>query len=193
MHSSDLLADLIRYHRRARGLSQIALAQTAQVSRTVVQRLERGNLMASWQNVMRILTVLKVDIEFQSPLMAEFERVGVGALELHFHALIRERAEEFQAPEPVEWPALSSGVNAGGKRWFSLPGVTGGFQYWFADRAQEPNRKPRLIVESWNRDVLGSEARHEITAEGAKFMGPLINGVHFSAKSSGGIAARAVG
>ena len=175
---------LIRFHRRAAGLSQIELAGQAGVSRTVVQRLERGDLMASWQNVLKILAVVRVEVGFASPLMAEFERVGVQAIETHFHALIRERAGEFLAQQPVELPELSRALNPGLKRWLSIPGRSGGFQYWFAD--QDPEGEPRLIVESWDREVVCSEARHEITSEGCKFVGRVINGVDFSAKAPGG-------
>lgn len=179
---SEQLGPLMRYHRRSAGLSQIELAKLAGVSRTVVQRLEQGNLMASWQNVLKLLAVLTVEIGFESPLMEEFERMAVQTLETHLHALIRERAGEYLAKESdVVLPTLSGAMRPGVKRWLSIPRMAGGFQYWL-ERSDADNAV-KLIVESWNRDVPGSEARHEITSAGAAFVGRVINGVDFSAKA----------
>ncbi len=138
--------------------------------------------MASWQNVLNLLAVLKVEVGFESPLMEEFERAGVQALETQFHALIRERAGELLAKESgIELPMLSGAMRPGVKRWLSIPGMAGGFQYWL-ERSDQDDALT-LIVESWNRDVPGSEARHEITPAGAAFVGRIINGVDFSAKA----------
>lgn len=144
-------------------------------------------MMASWHNVCKILTVLGVEISFEGPLMAEFERAGVQAIEEHFHALIRDRAGEFLAERPFELPELSHSIKPDLKRWLSIPGLAGGFQYWFAVGVGERDGEAKLIVESWNREVPGSEARHEITSEGSVFVGRIINGVDFSGKSSTGI------
>jgi len=52
------------------------------------------------------------------------------------------------------------------KGWFGVPGMHGGFAYWFDDRSAQPT----LVVESWCRVVDGSGQRHEVTVAGARLV-----------------------
>ena len=81
----------------------------------------------------------------------------------HFHALIRERAAEMKADEPPDLPDLDTvSDSAEVHEWFDVPGMYGGFAYWF-DRGATALT---LVSESWSRVVEGSGKRHAITAAG---------------------------
>ena len=64
------LDSLIRYHRRQAGLSQIELAEIADVSRIVVQAVEAGEDGIKWRNLCGILEVLNIRLEPKGPLVA---------------------------------------------------------------------------------------------------------------------------
>ena len=53
------LPSLVRYHRKAADLSQIELAELANVSRKVVQCIESGGEHISLKNVQAVLLTLK--------------------------------------------------------------------------------------------------------------------------------------
>lgn len=63
------LSSLIRFHRREAGLSQIALAELAGVSRRVVQDVESGEEGISWKNLCAILRTLNITLEPQGPMV----------------------------------------------------------------------------------------------------------------------------
>lgn len=56
----------IRAARTARGLTQIELAQHANVSRGVLQKLEGGRGTATLENVLKILHMLSLDLVVQA-------------------------------------------------------------------------------------------------------------------------------
>jgi hypothetical protein len=97
--------------------------------------------------------------------MTEAQAQAMAAIERHFHALIRERCGELVDQAGLTLPSLA-GLTTSDEQpaWFPVPGMAGGFAYRFASK-REP---PVLIVESWSRIVVGSEQRHEITAEGCR-------------------------
>lgn len=68
------LAALIRFHRKRSGLTQQQLAELAGVGKNLVYDLEGGKTTVRWANLLRVLEVLNIRIEFQSPLMAPFRR-----------------------------------------------------------------------------------------------------------------------
>lgn len=88
------------------------------------------------------------------------------SIELHFHGLIRRRAEEFGI-DVAQLPDLSC---ASGTRenpaYFPVPGMHGGFAYWFEGEGQAA----KLVTESWSRVVGGSGERHEIEASGMRLI-----------------------
>lgn len=62
------LKNLIIEHRKKSHLSQNDLALFAGVSRTAIQRLEQGNMTIQMDTLLKILTVLNIQILLQGPL-----------------------------------------------------------------------------------------------------------------------------
>ena len=67
------LPSLVRYHRKAADLSQIELAELANVSRKVVQCVEAGGEQVSWKNVHAVLAVLNVTLTPTGPLVSQWQ------------------------------------------------------------------------------------------------------------------------
>ena len=89
------------------------------------------------------------------------------AIERNFHDVIRSRAAALVQEHNLTLPDLTELVRAHEpKAWFPVPGMYGGFSYWFEGEGPEA----RLVVESWCRVFGGSGQRHVITAEGSKLV-----------------------
>lgn len=73
MLESQLLAILIRKHRKAAGLSQLQLAEMAGVGKTVVFDLEKGKETIQLDTLRKILTVLNIKVQLTSPFMNQIE------------------------------------------------------------------------------------------------------------------------
>lgn len=71
--STDI-AQLIAFHRSRSGLTQQELAALAGVGKNLIYELEKGKLTVRLENLLKVLRVLNVDMEFHSPLMAAFRR-----------------------------------------------------------------------------------------------------------------------
>lgn len=69
MLEPQLLAEIIRKHRKAAGLSQIQLAEMAGVGKTVVFDLEKGKESVQLDTLQKILAVLNIKVQLISPLM----------------------------------------------------------------------------------------------------------------------------
>ena len=69
---SDELASLIRWHRRRAGLSQVALARHAGVSRYVVQDLEAEAGRTTWARMVPVLLALNIRLEPKGPLVGQW-------------------------------------------------------------------------------------------------------------------------
>lgn len=69
MINSYSLSEIIKKHRKAAGLSQLALAQLAGVGKTVIFDLEKGKESVQLDTLLKILKVLNISIEFNSPFM----------------------------------------------------------------------------------------------------------------------------
>lgn len=69
MLEPQLLAEIIRKHRKAAGLSQIQLAEMAGVGKTVVFDLEKGKETIQLDTLRKILSVLNIKVQLKSPLM----------------------------------------------------------------------------------------------------------------------------
>jgi hypothetical protein len=85
------------------------------------------------------------------------------AIEAHFYDVIRHRVGDLVTKEAMALPelgALLPGARHAG--WFPVPGMYGGFKYWW----EGGPANPRLIVESWSRIAEGSGQRHVVTADG---------------------------
>jgi y4mF family transcriptional regulator len=67
MNDFDLGA-LIKDHRKKAGLTQLELANLAGVGKTTVFDIEKNKESIRWNNLLAILHVLNIKIEFKSPL-----------------------------------------------------------------------------------------------------------------------------
>lgn len=71
---SITIAQLIAYHRQRSGLSQQQLAALAGVGKNLIYELEKGKQTVRLENLLSVLRVLNIEIDFRSPLMTAFHR-----------------------------------------------------------------------------------------------------------------------
>ena len=69
--SSNLIGNVVRFHRRRAGLSQHSLADLAGVGKTSVFDIEKGKPTVRLATLMAVLHVLNIDLALDGPLMAE--------------------------------------------------------------------------------------------------------------------------
>lgn len=99
--------------------------------------------------------------------MGHITEVDLLEIQRHFHAVIRERAAELINKSGLALPDLAPLLHSQEpKAWFPIPGMYGGFQYWFDFERNEA----KLITKSWCRIAEGSGQRHEITASGSRLV-----------------------
>lgn len=67
------IGSVVRFHRRAAGLTQIELANLAGVGKTVVFDIENNKASIQCNTLQKVLNALNITITFESPLMKEFE------------------------------------------------------------------------------------------------------------------------
>ncbi|WP_372366681.1 hypothetical protein [Candidatus Uabimicrobium sp. HlEnr_7] len=92
----------------------------------------------------------------------------------NFYKLIRSRIIEIISLDAIKtieqeviFPKLAHLLEKEEIRvWFPIPGMYGGFYYWFEGEGSNT----KLIAKSWCRVWGGSEQCHEITPEGSKFL-----------------------
>lgn len=65
-------ADIILFHRKRSGLTQQELAELAGVGKNMVHELESGHLSVRLENLLKVLQVLNIELDFQSPLREAF-------------------------------------------------------------------------------------------------------------------------
>ncbi|MFH1321336.1 MAG: helix-turn-helix domain-containing protein [Bacteroidota bacterium] len=70
--NSIYLGRIIRYHRKAAGLTQIELADLAGLGKTVIYDIEKGKETVQWRSVKSLLNALNIKIKLESPLMEKF-------------------------------------------------------------------------------------------------------------------------
>lgn len=68
------ISEIVRFHRKRSGLTQLELAQMAGVGKTVVFDIEHGKDSVQWNTLNKVLQVLNISVQFSSPLMTEFEK-----------------------------------------------------------------------------------------------------------------------
>jgi len=73
MDDLQKLSQLIRFHRKQSGLSQLELANLAGVGKTVIYDLEKGKMTVQFDTLRKVLSTLNIKIVFASPLMSAFE------------------------------------------------------------------------------------------------------------------------
>ena len=66
------LANIILFHRKRSGLTQLELAEMAGVGKNMVYELEKGKQSIQLDNLLKILLVLNIELTFQSPLRESF-------------------------------------------------------------------------------------------------------------------------
>jgi HTH-type transcriptional regulator/antitoxin HipB len=72
IESATVLGKAIRFHRRRSGLSQLGLAELAQIGKTSVFDMERGKPTVRLATIMAVLRVLNIQLAMESPLIGEF-------------------------------------------------------------------------------------------------------------------------
>lgn len=73
MLNPNVLASIIRKHRKAAGLSQTRLAEMAGVGKTVVFDIEKGKESIQLNTLRKILTVLNIKVQLVSPYMNQIK------------------------------------------------------------------------------------------------------------------------
>jgi y4mF family transcriptional regulator len=71
MLEPQILAEQIRKHRKAAGLSQLQLAEMAGVGKTAVFDLEKGKESVQLDTLRKILTVLNIKVLLISPYLTQ--------------------------------------------------------------------------------------------------------------------------
>ena len=96
----------------------------------------------------------------------DIDLASLRQIEKNFHDVIMGRADDLIKEHSLTLPDLSPLLAnpVGHKEWFPVPGMYGGFAYWFSSEECGVT----LITESWCRVVGGSGQRHEITSKGSK-------------------------
>ncbi len=74
MTAKNDLHKIILFHRKQAGLSRKELSELAGVGKTVVYDIEKGKRTIRWSTIALILEALNINIQFQSPLMEEYEK-----------------------------------------------------------------------------------------------------------------------
>lgn len=73
MLEPQVLASIIRKHRKAAGLSQLQLAEMAGVGKTVVFNIEKGKETVRLDTLRKILSVLNIKAQLTSPMMNQLQ------------------------------------------------------------------------------------------------------------------------
>jgi transcriptional regulator with XRE-family HTH domain len=76
MMQADQLAEVLKLHRKAAGLSRIQLAELAGVGKTVIFDLEKGKESVQLDTLRKILKVLNITIVLTSPLLYNLAKTG---------------------------------------------------------------------------------------------------------------------
>ncbi|MCX6138435.1 MAG: helix-turn-helix domain-containing protein [Ignavibacteriales bacterium] len=69
---TDSLPKIIRFHRKRSRLTQLQLAVLAGVGKTVVFDIERGKKTVQLDSLLKIMKVLNISVQLESPLMKYF-------------------------------------------------------------------------------------------------------------------------
>lgn len=67
----EIIAKMIRYHRKHSGLTQHELAKLAGVGKTVVFDIEKGKETVQLNTLLKIIDVLNIQMQFKTPLGEE--------------------------------------------------------------------------------------------------------------------------
>ena len=78
-NSSNVIGDVVRFHRRRGGLSQHELADLAEIGKTSVFDIEKGKPTVRLATLMAVLGALNIDMGLDGPLMSECRAALAGA------------------------------------------------------------------------------------------------------------------
>jgi len=73
MNNIDQIGDIIRYHRKRAGLTQMQLANLAGVGKTAVFDIEKGKSSIRFNTLLAVLSVLNISLDLNSPLIGEWD------------------------------------------------------------------------------------------------------------------------
>jgi len=62
------LGFMVKNHRKKAGLTQLELANLAGIGKTTVFDIEKNKETVRWSNILAVLQVLNIEVEFKSPL-----------------------------------------------------------------------------------------------------------------------------
>ena len=62
------LGFMVKNHRKKAGLTQLELATLAGIGKTTVFDIEKNKETVRWSNILAVLQVLNIEVEFKSPL-----------------------------------------------------------------------------------------------------------------------------
>ncbi|HMQ60149.1 MAG TPA: helix-turn-helix domain-containing protein [Flavilitoribacter sp.] len=68
----EFIGKIIRFHRKAAGLSRERCGQLAGVGKTIIYDIEHGKETVQLKSLLKILQVLNISIELHSPIMKNF-------------------------------------------------------------------------------------------------------------------------
>ena len=71
--TTENLGEMVRFHRKRKGLTQMGLASVAGVGKTMVFDLEKGKKTVKLETLMKVLRALEIDLVGQSPYMESYE------------------------------------------------------------------------------------------------------------------------
>lgn len=66
-NDKNILAKIIKETRKVAGLTQLELATRAGVGKTLVYNLEKGSSKVSLENLLKVLKILNIKIEYKVP------------------------------------------------------------------------------------------------------------------------------
>ncbi len=66
------IGEIVKYHRKISGLSRVECAQLAGIGKTAIYDIEHGKDTIQFKTLSKLLTVLNIRIELQSPLMKKY-------------------------------------------------------------------------------------------------------------------------
>jgi len=72
MQTVKIIGAAIRFHRRKAGLTQAGLARLSGVGKASVFDVEKGKESIQMDTLLKILSVLNIELDIKSPLMVEF-------------------------------------------------------------------------------------------------------------------------
>ncbi len=74
MNPIDKIGDIVRFHRKRAGLTQMELATLAGIGKTAVFDVEKGKQTVRLNTLAAILDVLNIRIQLEGPLINDWRR-----------------------------------------------------------------------------------------------------------------------